>query len=238
MPRLLLGPSIVVEVGTPPTEFAVHETLITNYSGFFKDAMDGHFEDSKTRRVHLNEDSPDLFLRLIKWLYTGEVDMREHKIIGDEEGVHENVHDEPVNFESDEANGWSAPMRLKTSFTIDEIFKLWILGDKLRMPELQNDVAHSLIKFTADNIFNCTAPSNETLAYVYEYTIKTSPIRLLAINVFLFVCRSDLSLDDSSTKTLSPEILEDITQRSFNLWRNDTRSPSSSILRRHQSYVV
>ncbi|KAF2496919.1 hypothetical protein BU16DRAFT_507616 [Lophium mytilinum] len=63
--------SITVRVGSPPTDFSVHETLVCSRSPFFANAMNGAWAEAESRIVPLPDDAPSTFALYRTWLYTG-----------------------------------------------------------------------------------------------------------------------------------------------------------------------
>ncbi|KAF2801691.1 uncharacterized protein BDZ99DRAFT_528162 [Mytilinidion resinicola] len=63
--------SIIVRVGSPPTDFSVHESLVCSRSPFFANAMNGAWAEAESRVVPLPDDAPSTFALYRTWLYTG-----------------------------------------------------------------------------------------------------------------------------------------------------------------------
>ncbi|KAF9636299.1 putative btb poz domain containing protein [Lasiodiplodia theobromae] len=207
--------SVVVEVGSPPFEFNIDEALLVKHSGFFRGAMSGHFIESKTKRVPLHDDDPSLFQHLAAWLRTGNLDS-----CLKEDDDHEMTEQE------DQATTHENTI---LSHTVDTLFNLWILGDKLQMPSLQNATAHSLIDLiTKPHAFQtpCTLtqlPNNSTLSLVYDNTLPSSPLRRLAIDMALLTgAGHGLLADDSAAEELEPEILLALARRAVAFWHQET----------------
>lgn len=202
-----------MEVG--PVEFNIDEALLVEHSGFFRGAMSGHFIESKTRRVPLHDDDPSLFQHLAAWLRTGNLDscLKE-----DDDHVMTEQEDQATTHEN-----------TNLSHTVDTLFNLWILGDKLQMPSLQNATTDTLIDLiTKPHAFQtpCTLtqlPSNSTLSLVYDNTLPSSPLRRLAVDMALLTgAGHGLLADDSAAEELEPEILLALARRAVAFWHQET----------------
>jgi hypothetical protein len=55
----------------------VHEPLITSRSPFFRNALQGRWQEAQERTVNLTEDDPEVFTLYTNGLYTGHVDIEE-----------------------------------------------------------------------------------------------------------------------------------------------------------------
>lgn len=215
-----------MEVGSPPFEFNIDEALLVKHSGFFRGAMSGHFIESKTRRVPLPDDDPSLFQHLATWLRTGNLDscLKEDDDTFFKED--DDIFDHEMMEQEDETTTHENTI---SSHTVDTLFDLWILGDKLQMPSLQNATTHSLIDLiTKPHAFQapCTLtqlPSNSTLSLIYDNTLPSSPLRRLAIDMALLTgAGHGLLADDSAAKELEPEILLALARRAVAFWHQET----------------
>jgi hypothetical protein len=56
-------------------KFAVHEALITSRSPFFRNAMQGRWQEAQERTVNLTEDDPEVFSLYLQGLYAGHVEI-------------------------------------------------------------------------------------------------------------------------------------------------------------------
>jgi len=69
-----LSQVVTVLVGADRTKFVIHKDLLTSKSEFFRAALTGDWEESKSQKVHLPEDDPAAFEMFAHWLYFTEVD--------------------------------------------------------------------------------------------------------------------------------------------------------------------
>lgn len=193
--------------------------------------MRGYFKESKERKVSLSEDDPDLFLRLVCWLYTGQVDARNGSVITVDEEVEEAPDDDqeldgPNHSEGEDDDNLSLGSRAPSPSSennelpnrgANTLFRLWILADKLCMPKLQNAVAHKIVDVTSSGLTHRqTFPDSETTNFVYDNTLETSPLRSLDIGTMLLTC-GELKVDDWIDE-LSVEVLQDLSWSAITYW--------------------
>lgn len=222
-----MGSVITVQIGTPPTPFIVHESLVVARSGFFKGALNGYFKESHTRTVELPEDDRWLFTCVIHWLYTGTLKM----VLTSESEAGErvnltsnnpNTQDQNDQEQDDECSS-SFPKFLSWNRRVQQLFELWIYADKLQLPDLQNDLITKLIELSegTSDWMDCTPmPSDETMEFVYDNTLANSPLRRLAVDLSILT-RLKKDLEDS-LKNLSDDIVRDISITTVRMWRQET----------------
>ncbi|GME38523.1 BTB/POZ domain containing protein [Neofusicoccum parvum] len=206
------GSSVIVEVGSSHTEFSVDEVRLAKYSGFFMGAMNGHFMESKTRMIPLHEDDPDIFKHLVDWVHTGKLDRRDENAEGARK--HKEIDGKSVRSEDEDEQLLRG---------VQELFRLWILGDKLQMPEIQNAITRELIDMATRDGRTCTRiqiPDNETLELVYDNSLDTSPLRSLAIDMALLTGAAHGLV--GSMRGLSSDILVDAASRAVTFWNQET----------------
>ena len=54
-----------------PTEFVIHESVVTPHSAFVRMALSNDWKEAKERTIPLPEDEPDTFQLYQEWVYTG-----------------------------------------------------------------------------------------------------------------------------------------------------------------------
>ncbi|KAL9092062.1 MAG: hypothetical protein Q9159_001061 [Coniocarpon cinnabarinum] len=72
---LLEGPRVKIIVGAI-TEESIHilpRALLCHYSTYFHNALEGHFREAREGVVHLEDEDPVLFNRVVRWLMTGTI---------------------------------------------------------------------------------------------------------------------------------------------------------------------
>jgi len=63
------GDTARVEVGPDRTPFTVHADILCNRSPFFQRALNGAFEESKTKVISMPDDDPNSFTEFLNWCY-------------------------------------------------------------------------------------------------------------------------------------------------------------------------
>ncbi|KAM0797440.1 hypothetical protein BDR22DRAFT_892292 [Usnea florida] len=64
---------IYVNVGPTRERFGIHKSLLSHHSSYFKAALEGGFEESKTGVINLRDEDPDVFWAFKEWLYSDAV---------------------------------------------------------------------------------------------------------------------------------------------------------------------
>ncbi|KXT02011.1 hypothetical protein AC578_6540 [Pseudocercospora eumusae] len=127
-----------VVVGPEQVPFTVHIRLVSAFSEFFRGAFEGRFEEGRTGRVVLEDDSPAEFAMMLHWLYTGDV----HVPSKDDYDFLDAL--EPHVGDSEAEDGSSCvyppnPDHLRGRFQ-DSLVGLYILADKRGVQRLKNDI--------------------------------------------------------------------------------------------------
>ena len=97
----------------------------------------------------------EIFDRLVFWIYTKSV---KYRLIKDVEII-------PPSKET----------QIKFDEEVMKLMKLWVLGDKLLMPKLQNQVVVVIIKMW--ELGKCHLESTSWISYIWDQTMVGSPIR-------------------------------------------------------------
>lgn len=67
--RFRAVPTVILRVGEAKIAFYVHLGVLCNASPVFNAALNGAFSESFKRSMNLPEDDPEVFERLVQWLY-------------------------------------------------------------------------------------------------------------------------------------------------------------------------
>ncbi|RMZ70588.1 BTB POZ domain containing [Pyrenophora seminiperda CCB06] len=67
--------AVTIRVGkdSDQKDFIVHESFLTSRSDFFRRAMNGNWDEAKTRIINLPDDKPDIFAYYINFVYTNQM---------------------------------------------------------------------------------------------------------------------------------------------------------------------
>ncbi|OJD37923.1 btb poz domain containing protein [Diplodia corticola] len=125
----------------------------------------------------------------------------------EEDGNGDNNEEDGGSADEDKASDIYYRTKKATSDRLHNLTHLWILGDKLQMPALQNDTTKALVAMTATtHNFPTTMPSSfptaEIIAYVYANTLSSAPLRALIVDLALIIKPEDQirSIVDDTTK--------------------------------------
>ncbi len=157
-----------------------------NASPVLKAAFNSRFQEGETQTYILEDVDAEIFDRLVLWIYT-----------------------QTATFE--EINGAEVePPSKETQASFDEevlkLLKLWTLGDKLLMPELQNEVMTAITEMWG--LGQCHLRSTSWIPYIWEYPIAGSPIhRFVSSHVICWV-KKDHCLQHY--QDFPPELLMDV----------------------------
>ena len=152
--RRYLGREIVhIRAGQEQQDYGIHKSLICNSSLYFKAAFNSGFEESKTGVMRLGEVDPGVFDLFYTYLYT-------------------NV------LWSNEDN--ASAIREKYALG------LYAFADMIQMPLLKNATIRLIyeeIMLNKNDDTGLVKMKPSTLAYVWENTVESSPLRRLMIDM-------------------------------------------------------
>ncbi|KXT06886.1 hypothetical protein AC578_7197 [Pseudocercospora eumusae] len=158
--RQLEGPTVVVCVGPTENEnrrdFKVAKHLLCEKSDWFNDALkDERFVEGQLSIVELPEDSPSVFAAFYYFILH-----------------HDELAFKPVCIETDGIETCCEQLKL----CID----IWIFGDKIGMPKLQNAAMRRACFVTDEcTIKECVIPA-AVLEACFSRTLPNSPLQVLA----------------------------------------------------------
>ncbi len=145
----------------------------------------------------------EIFDRLVFWIYTKGV---KYKLIQD-------VEIRPPSKET----------QAKFDEEIMNLMKLWVLGDKLLMPKLQNQVVAIIIKMW--ELGECHLESTSWISYIWEQTMVESPVRRFVRTHVIYLARKMHCFQHS--EDLPQDLLMDMLFRAQetekNLGKRDAR---------------
>ncbi|KAL1642391.1 hypothetical protein SLS58_005465 [Diplodia intermedia] len=193
----LSGRMATIKVGKQPVTFNIHEGLLCHYSAFFRAALRGGFKEATSLEVSLQEDDPEIADQAFHWLYSGHI-TNNWGIFTD---MMYDIYD------------------INNEFYDGEIFNLvhlWILGDKVQMPALQNAVMRVLVERVKMVEQNFTFFSSAgLLKHVYANTLRSSPLRRLIIDMALLTGQEDAFSRLMDVEEFPVEIVRDLAKTSF-----------------------
>ena len=121
-------------------------------------AFNSEFEEGRTQKYEMEDTSPDTFRVFVQWLYSQKLTH-----IHREEGFNIYSEDHGARCEKE---------------TISRI-ELWVLAEKLLIPQLQNE-AMTLLRSVGRT---CIEPFEMWVDYIYYKTAKDSPLRRFVVNL-------------------------------------------------------
>lgn len=136
---------------TDPVKFVVHKEFVFHSSPVLKAALSNpNFVEAQTQTYRLDDTTEGAFRLLVQWLYTQKLELLQMRQDFDVEA------NEGMEGEEDQS-----------------LVELWVLADKIDMPELQNLALRSIDKLS--HVFSRIASGFFT--YVYENTNEDSLLR-------------------------------------------------------------
>ncbi|KAF7878830.1 hypothetical protein EAF04_000033 [Stromatinia cepivora] len=143
--------SLVVGHDGVESRFAVHKRFACHYSPVLKAAFNSDSIEGQTQVYNFEETKHELtFAYLVQWIYTQKIEI----LVGEE------------GFVDDSPDATEMETNERVKMDDDALVKLWILADKLLMPECQNYVADRIMaRFQHFKII-----ALECLSYVWDNT--------------------------------------------------------------------
>ncbi|KAE9374856.1 hypothetical protein N431DRAFT_481996 [Stipitochalara longipes BDJ] len=193
-------------VGKNEERFNVHKEFACHYSPVLKAAFNSNFIEGQTQTYRLEDMRPSAFRLLAKWFYSERIDLRLDVTATADGGNpnEKNVNADGKKTDEDDQDGYIHSPELEAERVQDLDFaQLWVAGDRLLMPRLQNAVILAWHELWTDHNNNrgCTT---SWLNYAYEHTCVESPLRNLVIDQLAY------SLEPSDIKRHSDEISREI----------------------------
>ncbi|KFY04996.1 hypothetical protein V491_09219 [Pseudogymnoascus sp. VKM F-3775] len=151
---------VYVIVGPEAQKFAIHKDQLCTNSAYFKAALEGGFQEAVRREVILDETNALAFGMMLEWLYTGKIT---EKLCS--------------------ATGFSNADKLyKDKPTFRQLLDVWVLGDYLMAPKLQNFIVDMMeAKHMKRGI-----PPVKDFTYFYEHTQSGSPMRKFLVDMCIW----------------------------------------------------
>lgn len=156
-------------------KFIVHKDFACHYSPVFKAAFHSQLIEGVTQTYILQDTTPAAIRLLVHWLYTQKV----HLPVAEED--REDVSDRDRSI-------WLA--------------ELWVLGDKLLVPRLQNEVLSSMLRLKVQRL-NLLL-SLGTIKYIYSHTSSGSQLRRFVVHLCIY-CRKAACYEDPSRFSYFPK---------------------------------
>jgi hypothetical protein len=157
------------------------------YSPVFNKALNGIFLEGETQTMTLEDVDASVFGLLVSWLYTGNIASRKSR-------QHEN------NFKL-----YQFPIQLA---------KLWILGERFLMPQLQNGVVNKIF-FVIDDLMlkletyksiEDEAPAELVKSFVqFAYSAGSTTLQRLAVS----------TLNDRCTEEIFMEVIDGLPKEAW-----------------------
>jgi hypothetical protein len=185
--RLLLLPKkICVTVG--PQSFYVEKDLLCSISPFFQKAFSGPWIETNNRAVTITDTDPETFNQFLQWLRT-------------DEDRSSNLSLQSLEYLTDRSFG--------KSLLLISLLRLWVLGDFLQIPSLQNDaigfISNKYQDYSGKNI------SADTFEYVYQSTAPGSALRRIMVDFAAYKMTSNFY--EQHRADFHGEFLEDFCSR-------------------------
>ena len=178
--RLLAGGLVDIYVGASRKQYQVHKTLLCHRSAFFRAAFCGPFMEAASSTLSMVDDAPEVFDLVVRWIYKGTIDplTREHL--------------RSSNNNNSSSSSSSDNTRTTTAAPLIHL-QLFVLADKLQMPDLQDCVLDAIRRgLRRANTY--LAPGQ--IVYVLNNAPATSVLRRFTVDLAAFaVCRMRIRVD-------------------------------------------
>jgi len=180
--------------------FKVHKEFACYYSPVLRAAFNSSFLEGQTQTYRLEDIGVNAFRLLVQWLYSQNMDVHiESDLIRNDSVADVGASDSDGNREEDGADdehnedavdsedeGDDIPYELYEAWRDQELafVQLWVAGDRLLIPSLQNAVMLTWHELWAKDVKRVTTTS--WLSYAYQHTCAGSSLRNLAVDVFTY----------------------------------------------------
>jgi hypothetical protein len=181
-----------IGTGESLTEFQVHKEVACDSSPVLKAAFNSTFVEGQTQTYRLEDTTANAFRHLVQWFYSKSMNFESH-------------FENHVPRNSADWNSHQAPCRKKSRTLVD----LWILADKLLIPEVQNLVIEEII---AAYRTGCLGSIAYQVNHVYENTEPGTALRRVIATLFSWRCDPEYGTLYLGIGTIChhPEFLADI----------------------------
>lgn len=129
-------------------------------------AFNSEFKEGRTQKYEIEDTNPDTFRIFVQWLYSQKLTH-----------IH---YDEHWELEVDDVHNIDC-----TKGTISRI-ELWVLAEKLLIPQLQNEVMR-LLRLVGRT---CVHPFERHVNYIYQNTADNSVLRRFVVNLIAWAAPS------------------------------------------------
>ena len=144
--------------GEEAKTFIVHKEFACHYSPVFNAAFNSSFTEGQTLTYRLEDTTEGAFRLLVQWLYTQKLDLLQ-------------LNDESSDDETYSDSTWDENNR--------GLVELWILADRLCIPQLQNFALESINKISDKLLMVPTGIFN----YTYEHTTAGCQLRRFLVEL-------------------------------------------------------
>jgi BTB/POZ domain len=166
-----------------PPEFACY------HSPVLRAAFNSAFLEGQTQIYRLDDVSPTACRLLVKWLYSQSFDT--HIDIDDipEKSVLSTAESEKDSDKSgDKEEDDSGPSPFEAAWAAQDLHmaQLWVAGDRLLIPRLQNFVMYAWHDQFMKDGGKIRSLSTDWLSYAYQHTCPGSPLRNMAVDRYAY----------------------------------------------------
>jgi hypothetical protein len=200
-------PPVCIKVGPEQERFWIHKKHLCARSPYFAKAFRGNFKEAETDEIHLEETDPKAFGLFVAWFYSKQIGIpqfRATKIPGPEQLPQSEEHTHDIDL-------------------LTQLVRLWIFGDYISMPDLQDQVIDLLISRT----------KSRTISYpiichmVYEETTENSPLRKWIVDLWCWSVTQEIASFENALDVFPVQMILDllIANRKRVLWNNDLQCP-------------
>ncbi|KAL1591647.1 hypothetical protein SLS60_011645 [Paraconiothyrium brasiliense] len=195
-----------VVVGTEEATFVVHEALLTHYSEFFRAALQGGFQEAKTKTVTLKDDSSSTFELFVHWLYHERLP-NARKDDAQVVQLFSIQGDKPVEPSKAEAKEHLCKSK--------RLVHLYVFGNTYQAAQFKTATLRSLFKHLhkVGGIF----PRRSTIAYAFTKLPNNDPLCRLLVD---FYCLNEDTFSGQGTDH-NANFLYEVTKRWYRLAYGD-----------------
>lgn len=202
--RTLTSPIVKIVAGKPEESqtFEIHRDLLCQHSKYFRAALTGKFKESENGLITLDDISIGTLKSFTGWLYFGK--LQDHP---------DTSTDKHETQETENPRGNNTSSR---GLSLKELVDIWIFGDRVIIPALQNDALDALhyraTKPPAESKTDLWPPIDDLIPQIYPRTPPGAKLRAWAVERCAATAKTRLSNIAARKDLHNTEFLIDLCQ--------------------------
>lgn len=227
---------VYIVVGPKKARFGLHKEHLCAVSPYFRAALKGNFQEAALGEVHLKDTNTTTFELFTEWLYGGRIIING----ADEDGISREggysysedgdassedgyviSEDGDASSEGGDASSEGGELSAKGAPSLSQFLDVWLLGEYLLIPQLQNYVADRIqVRWK----FPHHRPAMLDFHHLYKETQTGSVMRRLIVDLCIWCPRKDPEVYRKHTDLMPLEMGVDMLLVCTG-WHKDPKNP-------------